>query len=56
MSWDKVETSTKISNNVELNSKFTKSKFSKGANKGNAPSASEVKNIIKQINKKEGES
>lgn len=36
---------------VEIGSKITKT-FTKGANKGNAPAASEINKIIKQIKKK----
>lgn len=39
---------------VEIGSKIAKT-FTKKANKGNAPSASEINKIIKEIKKKAGE-
>ena len=50
-----IETATKQLGNVELNSKFNKDVFSKGANKGNSPKASSINNMINNIKKKEGE-
>lgn len=52
MDWKKVDVATKATRN---DSKITSEVFSKGANKGTAPKPSDIQNMIKNINKKEGE-
>lgn len=44
----------KLTNQAELNSKFSLELFTKGANKGNAPKASDINDMIQRA-KKEGE-
>lgn len=45
-----IDIATKLSHQIEINSKFTKE-----ANNNNAPKSSDVNNMIKNISKKEGE-
>lgn len=50
-----IDTATKQTNQVEINSKLTSGFFTKGANKGNAPKASDINNMIQNVSQKEGE-
>lgn len=45
---------SKLMSNIELNNKIRSETFSKNANKGIAPKASDIQNMLKSINKKEG--
>ena len=45
---------SKLLSNISVGSKFKDVSFSKNANKGNAPKPSDIQNMIKSINKKEG--
>lgn len=55
MGTEKHEYETSTRGSVELNSKFVTGAFSKNANKGNVPKASDIINLVKQntVKKKE---
>lgn len=45
---------SKLISNIELSTKLKKETFSKNANNVSAPKPSDIQNMIKTINKKEG--
>lgn len=45
---------SKLMSNIALGTKIKSETFSKSGNKGSAPKPSDIQNMIKSINKKEG--